>query len=84
MEGLAEGNDTASYFLPVHAESACRRYRSRPSSLALPHCRLKREREREKSVGLGWVNGVYRGPCRCCVSFVCPLDAPDFTVCTQG
>lgn len=36
VEGLAEGNDTASYFLPVHAESACRRYRSRPSSLALP------------------------------------------------
>lgn len=24
--------DAVSYFLPVHAESACRRYRSRPSS----------------------------------------------------
>ena len=65
MEGLAEGNDTASYFLPVHAESACRRYRSRPSSLALPHCRLKRERERERERErrvLAWVGlTVYTG-----------------------
>ena len=60
MEGLAEGNDTASYFLPVHAESACRRYRSRPSSLGSPSLQVE-ERERERGM-LAWVGlTVYTG-----------------------
>lgn len=57
VEGLAEGNDTASYFLPVHAESACRRYRSRPSSPSISLL-LSHQGKRESGVGLGWVNGV--------------------------
>lgn len=31
-EGLGRGDGATSYFLFVHAESTCRRYRSRPSS----------------------------------------------------